>query len=99
MEDICIDSSIEYGTKSLAFLNKHESMEFLVADTLVQISKCKEFYESVLESSFAPHKPLKISNAKGGGSINISATTLAEHDDATEVCSCKTSVKNNRKKL
>ena len=74
-------------------------MESLVANTLVQIYKCKEFYESVPESKFSPHKPLTISNAKGGGIINMSITNLVEHDDATEVCSCKTSVKNNWKEL
>ena len=99
MEDVCIDFTSQDVTKALALLEQHKSMELLVTDTLVQISKCKDFYESVPESSFAPHKPLTISNAEGGGSIDISTATLVEHDVAIEVCSCKTSVKNNWKKL
>ena len=74
-------------------------MESLVGDTLVQISKCKEFYESVPKSNFAPHKPLTISNAKGGGSINISIANFVGHDDATEVGNEFNDFKENWKKL
>ena len=99
MEDICIDFNFEDVTKSLALPKQHELMELLVAYTIVQILKCKEFYEIVPKSSIASHKPLTISNAKGSGSIKISTTNLVEHDDAIKVGSELNAFKDNWKTL
>ncbi len=86
-DDIRIEFNSTDVTKALTLPENHDSIESLVAESLVQISQSKDFYEGVPETSFAPHKPLAISDRVDLGSINISDADVAEQDDATEVIS------------
>lgn len=82
---IQLDYSSSNLTTMLALPEVHSSMDSLVSAALVSIKESEEFYNSVPESSFTPHKRLMTSDRTGLGSIDITNKTLCDEDDASVV--------------
>ena len=80
-----IDFDDKSMTDALAFPTQHQTLEELVATTLVCINQNKEFYQSVPKERFHPHVPLTVSSRSDMGSIDLTIEALAANDEATEM--------------
>jgi len=77
-------------TKALAYQgsNNEQSLVEIVANTLVEIKSCAEFYESIPDEAFLPHHPVfsEVMHEQPKGSIDLRKDKVIEADDAVEVC-------------